>query len=196
MVTLENSAIVKSLHGGLYKNNISYCLYGSKGRMESARNDARNGEYERIYVNCDEKEGDYGEEKIETYLPNEQTTGESTGFGHGGSDFYAMYYFIEKILGDENADVIDIYEALDMSLPGLFAFRSILAGGKEMMIPNLRLKEERDKWRNDTACTDPKVAGDSLLPTSKEGTPDIPQEVYDKVREKWESFLSDRESEK
>ena len=52
---------------------------------------------------------------------------------------------------------------------------------------------ERDKWRNDTACTDPNAAGDQLLPTCKGGTPEIPMEVYDKVREQWESFLAARD---
>lgn len=195
MVTLENGAIVKSLHGGLYKNNIWYCLYGSKGRMESARNDAKCGEYERIYVNYDENEGDYDkEDKYDTYLPNEREKNESGSFGHGGSDFFSMYYFIERILGDEDAEIIDVYEALDMCLPGIFAFRSILEGSKPMAIPNMRNKAERDLWRDDTACTDPKTAGDSLLPTCKGGTPDIPDEVYDRVREKWEAFLAEREA--
>lgn len=195
MVTLENGAIVKSIHGGLYKNNISYVVYGSKGRMESAREDAGTGTHDRIYVNADATEGDYDHPgKIETYLPAERDEA-SKGFGHGGSDFYSMYYFIERILGDENADVIDVYEALDMCLPGMFAFRSILENSVPMEIPNLRNKEERDRWRDDTACTDPKAAGDMLLPTCKGGTPEIPMEVYDKVREKWEAFLAEREKE-
>ena len=63
-----------------------------------------------------------------------------------------------------------------------------MEGGVSLDIPNLRNKEEREKWRNDTACTDPKVAGDMLLPTCKTGTPDIPDEVYDRVREKWEEM--------
>ena len=194
MVTLENGALVKSIHGGLYKNNISYVVYGSKGRMESAREDTDRQMYERIYVNADETEGDYEHPgKIETYLPAERET-ESKAFGHGGSDFWSMYYFIEKIRGDETADTIDVYEALDMCLPGLFAYRSILHNGASMAIPNLRNPEERDQWRGDTACTDPKAAGDRLLPTCKTGTPDIPLSVYDAVREKWETLLAKRET--
>ena len=96
-----------------------------------------------------------------------------------------MYYFIKKILGDESADTIDVYEALDMFLPGLFAYRSVLAGGVSVEIPNLRNKEERERWRNDTACTDPKAAGDMLLPTLSTGTPDVPQEVYDRMAALW-----------
>ena len=41
MVTLENGGIVKSIHGDLYKNSIWYTVYGSKGRMECAREDAK-----------------------------------------------------------------------------------------------------------------------------------------------------------
>ena len=193
MVTLENGAIVKSIHGGLYKNNVSYVVYGSRGRMESAREDARSNGVDRIYVNADEIEADYGNEKpVETYLPAEREE-QSKGYGHGGSDYYSMYYFIERILGDETADTIDVYEALDMFLPGLFAFRSILENGRSIQIPDLRNKAEREKWRHDVACTDPNAAGDMLLPTCKGGTPDIPMEVYDRVREKWERILAERE---
>ena len=84
-----------------------------------------------------------------------------------------------------DADIIDVYEALDMFLPGLFAYRSILAGGIPMAVPNLRNKEEREIWRNDTTCTDVKVAGDMLVPTFSAGTPDIPQEVYDHQAQLW-----------
>ena len=80
---------------------------------------------------------------------------------------------------------IDVYEAVDMFLPGLFAYRSILDGGIPKEIPNLRDKAVRDLWRNDTACTDEKVAGDMLLPTFSKGTPDIDDSVYQRVYEAW-----------
>ena len=52
-------------------------------------------------------------------------------------------------------------------------------------VPNLRNSEERDMWRNDNACTSPEVAGDQLLPRSSYGEPDIPNEVFDNVRQMW-----------
>ena len=97
----------------------------------------------------------------------------------------SVYNFIEKVLGNPEADTIDIYEALDMFLPGMFAYRSILAGGIPMEIPNLRDPAVREQYRNDTACTDPKVAGDQLLPTQKGGTPKIEQAVYDRIKAIW-----------
>ena len=186
MVTLENGGIVKSIHGDLYKNSIWYTVYGSKGRMECGREDAMDGSIAKLYVNKDEYEGDYATGSLRSYFPDHGMGDRDEGFGHGGSDFYSMYYFIRKILGDSDANSIDVYEALDMFLPGLFAYRSILAGGVPMDIPNLRNREERARWRSDTACTDPNAAGDMLWPTMAAGTPDIDKEVYNYMAMLWE----------
>lgn len=194
MVTLENGGIVKSIHGDLYRDSIWYSVYGSKGRMESSREDAENGGIQRIYVNTDEYSGEYANRPIENYEPHLGSEESSQLFGHGGSDYYAMYHFVEKLLGNEHADTIDIYEALDMCLPGLFAYRSILAGGIPMEIPDLRKKEVRDQYRNDTACTDPKAAGDMLLPVFSKGNPEIAPEVYDRVRDKWNAHLEEEKA--
>ncbi|MBQ8751895.1 MAG: hypothetical protein IJZ13_02190, partial [Clostridia bacterium] len=85
-----------------------------------------------------------------------------------------------------DADIVDVYEAVDMWLPGMFAYRSILEGNIPMSIPDFRDPAQRDIWRNDTACTDPEVAGDMLLPTFSKGTPEIDDAVYDIVRRRWE----------
>lgn len=185
MVELENGGIIKSLHSFLYKNSIWYSIYGSKGRMESAREDAEKGGVHTIYVNADEYDGQYAPEKVECYEP--KTSEQDAAFGHGGSDFYTVWNFAEKILGNPDADTIDIYEALDMFLPGLFAYRSVLAGGIPMEIPNLRDKAVRDQWRNDTACIDPKAAGDQLQPTFSKGTPEIEPAVYEKMKALWDA---------
>ena len=146
--------------------------------MECGREDAMDGHIGKIYVNKDEYDGGYETGSLRSYFPDYGMKDRAEGFGHSGSDFYSMYFFIQKILGDESADTIDVYEAMDMFLPGMFAYRSILAGGVPMQIPNLLNRVDRDLWRNDTACTDPKVAGDMLWPTMSAGTPDIPMEVY------------------
>ena len=192
-VLLENGGIVKSIHGGLYKNSVWYTVYGSKGRMESAREDSKAGDVSKIYVNADEYEGEYGEEKLEAYSPLEYDSDISKYFGHSGSDYYCMDMFIRKIMGDKDADIIDVYEAMDMFLPGMFAFRSILNGGKPTEIPNMRDKSVRDKFRNDTMCTDPQVAGDMLLPTFSKGTPKIPKSVYEEQKRQMEKGLFDND---
>jgi hypothetical protein len=154
--------------------------------MESAREDARMDNVSRIYINYDEVEGGYEKRKPETYHPTRAQDEKAQGFGHGRSDFYSMYNFVEKLLGNPEADIINVYEALDMFLPGMFAYRSILDGNVPKEIPNLRDKSIRDLWRNDTACTDPAAAGDMLQPTFSLGTPEIDDGVYERVRTMWE----------
>lgn len=188
IVEFENGGIYKSLHGGLYKNNIWYTVYGSKGRMETGREARREESIERLFIDSDEYSGAYNTEKHEDYCPTHAKSEFAKTFGHGNSDFYTMYNFVRKIQGIEDADVIDVYEACDMFLPGIFAYRSILAGGIPMDIPDLRDPEVRDKYRNDTACTDPQVAEDQLQPSFSKGTPDIPKETYVAQKKKWEKI--------
>ena len=121
LIELENGGIFKSIHGDLYVDSIWYSLYGSKGNMESARESAQNGAFDRIYIHADEYSGGYDTTKKDTYLPTREQDEQAKSFGHGTSDFYTMYNFVRKIQGDPDADIIDVYEALDMFLPGLFA---------------------------------------------------------------------------
>ena len=186
LIQLENGGIFKSIHGDLYVDSIWYSLYGSKGNMESARESAQNGAFDRIYIHADEYSGGYDTTKKDTYLPTRAQDEQAKSFGHGTSDFYTMYNFVRKIQGDPDADIIDVYEALDMFLPGLFAYRSVLNGGIPMEIPNLRDKAVRDLYRNDIACTDPSVAGDQLIPVFSKGNPEIPDAIYQEVKRKWE----------
>lgn len=78
--------------------------------------------------------------------------------------------------------------AVDMGICGILAFRSALAGNISVDVPNLRIKSERDKYRNDHACCTPEVAGDQILPmSSKPEINDlyIPDKVYERVKNLW-----------
>ncbi len=168
MITLESGAIIKSIHGiGPSKSSYWFSCYGSKGNAECPRmvGDGFGWEnFRRLYTNLDDYEGQNKDESQTLYYPLDEVSAQARHFGHGGGDYRVMYNFCEKILGRE-ADVIDVYEACDMFLPGLFAYRSILEGNKPLDIPDFRKKEDRDAWRNDTSCTDPEAAGDMLQPS-------------------------------
>ena len=178
MVTLENGAVVKSLHGvGCSKNSIWYTVYGSKGRIESAREDAEQSGVDRVYINIDAEEG-MGNNEVVTYIPEYYDNEIAKEYGHGASDYYCLHNAFDKIAGVVDVDTIDVYEALDMWMCGFFGYQSVLAGGIPMEIPDLRDPNVREKYRNDNRCTDPKVAGDQLLPSYSMGNPDIPDEIY------------------
>lgn len=190
MVTLENGAVVKSHHGMPSRNSVWYSVYGSKGTMETAREITEKG-FNTLYTNFSETDTDNGNH-LNCYDPK-SPEGEGAGdYGHGNSDYYAMYHFVEKLRGNPEAEVIDVYEALDMFLPGLLAYRSILAGNLPIAIPNLRDPAEREKYRNDRACVDPKVAGDQVIPSYSKGNAPVDPGVYDRIRALWEASPKDK----
>lgn len=187
IATMENGAVFRSLNGWLKREPgyTGYTLYGRKGMMESAKGDgipAFNMYQEGDRLCC-------GEWKH--YNPvNPIAADASKKFsGHGGSDFFPTHFFIEKILGNEDGKKysIDIYQALDMAIPGILAYYSILNGNNSVDVPDFRDPAQREKWRFDNRCTNPKVAPpEQMLPTSSfGGHNDIPDEVYDKVRQMW-----------
>ena len=186
MITLNNGAIIKALNGNLKGGTLWYAMYGSKGKMESSRsiaNDGRVGHFMAELVGPDGKES-----RESLYLAGDVNDPDYDPYG--GAEHICFSHFIDKVLGDENADTIGVYEALDMTLPGLFAYRSILQGGVPLEVPDLRDPAQREKYRNDTLCTDPKAAGDMLVPSYSRGEPEIDPSVYEKVRQK---FLEEME---
>lgn len=190
MVELENGAIVKSLHGGLYKGSVWYSMYGAKGRMETARTDASADTYRRIYVYNDPFSGDYKNEKRVSYLP--KVSDKSEDFGHGGSDFYSAYNFVEAVKGNPDADYIDIYSALDMCFCGIFGYRSVLQGGVTLEIPNFRDKAVREQYRNDRLSVFADKDDPNKIPCNKEGIEEMPDEVYERQKKLFEEDLKSK----
>ena len=195
MVTMENGGILRSTHGNLKGHSYWFSVRGTKGLAESAREaDPDSKKVRTLRTELRQEDDSYLPTEKRSYEPTDELTATAEKFGHGGSDFYCMYNCMEKILGNPDADTIDVYEAMDMFLPGLFAYRSILAGGAPMDIPDLRDPAMRDKYRHDTACSDHAAAGDMWIPSYSKGDPDLPDSVYDRQRAMWlEKLAKQRE---
>lgn len=188
MVTMNNGAVFKSIHGGLKREpgSINYELYCSKGMMESGRlpENKKFNIYKESDRNC------VGEwEKYDAVSDIAAEAREASGLKtHSGSDFYPTHCFIERILGNEDGKwSIDVYTAVDMGICGILAYRSVLGGNVPIAVPNLRNRDERDAYRNDNLCTNPSIAGEDALPTTShsEYIREIPDEVYEYVRQLW-----------
>lgn len=187
LIELENGAVVKNLVGSLRKLPLiwNYQLYGTKGCMETDRwvHDMLN-----VYLD-DEFDGTQGRSYYECkpVIQNELSAKTVT---HGGADYYATHYFIQTLLGDKEAEKysINVYQALEMGIPGILGYRSILGGGIPVEIPNLRIKEVRNLYRNDVACTDAAVAGAAVLPVSSRGNRIVPETTYEHIRSVWEKM--------
>ena len=83
-----------------------------------------------------------------------------------------------------------MYQALDMSLPGLLAYRSILKGGVPVAVPDFRDAQAREPYRHDHACTDPRAtSGGELLPSCSSGARPVPDAVYAREARRYEERM-------
>lgn len=186
MVKLENGAVVKSIHGPFTREHAfpwNYQLYGQKGMIETGR--FYESKLMHVYKEGEElNKGAWQKYEPITELARQYAVKATDMKAHAGADFYAPYFFIEKIKGTENGRyAVDIYQALDMSIVGILAWKSANNGNIPIKVPNMRNPEEREAYRNDHACTTPEVAGDQLLPRSIFPYPEIPAEKYQEIRQ-------------
>lgn len=188
VMQMSNGATVKSLHGHLKREpqSVWYSIYGTEGMMESDR-----WQEGPTRVNLFKEGGELTETEI-SYVPKSRidTPLARETAGHWGGDFYTMHYFLQKILGHpEGEEAIDVYQALDMGIPGILGYRSILSGNVPLEVPDFRKKGIRDQFRNDNQCTNSQITGNAALPLCSHGSPEVQDSVYDEVRTLWESKL-------
>ena len=193
IITFDNGAIGRSVHGNLKREpgSTNYRIFGMKGMMESEAfvpSYAGEGRQRELHVYREGEKLCIGED--EKYVPDPSAfSALAKDFSsHGGSDFYPTHYFIEKILGRPEGQKysIDVYTAVDMGIVGILAYRSALAGGAPVDIPNLRNPEERERWREDHKSSNPKIShGEDLLPCAPEGNREYPDSVYEEIRQIW-----------
>jgi predicted dehydrogenase len=118
-------------------------LQGTAGAYEGPRD--MHGDH-RIWLERDyEGSGHAGREwqslwdHAAGYLPDawRDVTPEALAAGHGGSDYFCVRDFARAILTGQPVP-IDVYRALDYTLPGLVSERSILQDGTPLPVPDPR----------------------------------------------------------
>lgn len=190
IMELDNGAMAKGCNGNYRRDyNLEYRFIAEHGTIESdpyhfgrirmAKHNPKDGSYTIHTL-----------DKPYTFdafsFPKPENIGNMGDFEL--ADTYLINTFICAIMGDEKAKryVIDVYRALDMSLPGLLGFRSILKGNNAVEIPDLRDVKEREFWRNDNISTDPAVSqGEELLPSNRDGFIEVGDEVYKRVSDRF-----------
>ena len=68
--------------------------------------------------------------------------------GHGGSDFWVVYYFVKAIEKGE-APYWNVYRATAMASCAILGWRSILNGNIPYDIPDFSKEEDKKLWEND-----------------------------------------------
>ena len=89
-----------------------------------------------------------------SYRPTGRDGRAHTTAGHFGADPRLMEYWIEA-LANGLSSPIDVYEAADMTLPGILGHRSSVTGSAPIDVPDLRDPGARDAWRDDHVRPNP-----------------------------------------
>jgi predicted dehydrogenase len=115
-----------------------YSLQGTKGCYEAPRGF---GDNHKIWL-ADYSDGtewrslwDFEEEFMPDIWRNPPE--EALRAGHGGGDYFEVRGFVDSIINDTKPP-IDVYEALDMTVPGLVSEASINQGGMPLPVPDFR----------------------------------------------------------
>lgn len=187
---MDNDAITRVIAWSTGpRDSIWYRLYGTKGSVENQR--LRDTDVISVFTIKATPDLDYLEEE-KSYRPEfPKYKEEAQKYGHGGSDFFVVWEFVDAILKGEKPP-IDVYLAMDMTLPGILAYRSALMGNVTLEVPDFRMEEVRKRYENDHWSPDPKdkhISGQP--PPSVLGEIFIPDEVYEKMERKRKKMLMD-----
>ena len=142
MIRMSNGGIMRNLCGATTGDyHMDKRIWGTRASAESV---GGHGLFLRIGA-----AGSGLRTAVEPVWPELGELAESAG--HGGGDFWELYYFAREILTGEPAPW-DIFSACDVTLAGIMAVRSHEAGGKPMAIPDFRDPAVRECYRNDNGA--------------------------------------------
>jgi len=147
---MDNGAITKVLVGmALRREPLThwYSIYGTKGQVENARGEGE----EAIHVYLEDDFPGTGRTYEPAFL---QELAWAPDGGHGGADAQMIEDFLQAVLAG-GPPPVDVYRALDMTLPGILGHRSALQGGERLEVPDLReeavrARYEADDWSPET----------------------------------------------
>lgn len=176
--TMDNQAVTRVIPWSTGPHDsVWYRLHGTKGAMENNRW----RETHQLNTFAPDSQGNFQEKN---YVPPfRRYTREAKKAGHGGSDFFIVWDFVESIRKNKKPP-IDVYQAMDMTLPGILGYRSACQGNTTLEVPDFRKEEVRKDYENDHWSPDPK---DKHIPGQSSpsilGEIEIPDSVHKMLEE-------------
>ena len=134
MVTLRLDMLSNRPH-----NMVHYALQGTNGCYESGRD---GGDEPRVWLKGRSKDDHTWQSLWEyerEFLPAiwRDPPEEARRAGHGGGDYFQVREFADSILSDTRLP-IDVFDALDFTVPGLVSQESIHRGSVPLPVPDFR----------------------------------------------------------
>jgi predicted dehydrogenase len=136
LITMDSGGVVRNFMGSTPNDTHQLRLWGTKGAAE----------WDGDLVLRLGAKGNAPKFRVEPEWPEFGDLAES--MGHGGGDFWVLYYFARHVLFGKPA-FWDVYRSAEVTLPGIFAYRSAAENGVAFDIPNFRTKADRDAFRGD-----------------------------------------------
>ncbi|MFA6109296.1 MAG: hypothetical protein WDA75_11065 [Candidatus Latescibacterota bacterium] len=137
LISLSNGSVMRNLMGATTNDTHQQRLWGTLGSAEQVDGGLR------------VRLGAAGHSPRHAITPSWDALGEQAArTGHGGGDFWTLYYFARQILEGRPAP-FEVYRAADCTIPGIQAYRSSLQDGAPCPVPDLRDPAERDRYRSD-----------------------------------------------
>lgn len=136
VVRLDNGAVCKSLHGFLEGSQQAWVrLHGDRGLMENLRQ----GDTRTLRVVWEAKDGEDWRRAEEVYLPwpPDFPATDADPMGDGVAETLMLRDFAEAVRLQTAPDQ-DVYFGVELSITGIQAMRSSLAGSVPVEVPDLR----------------------------------------------------------
>ena len=110
-----------------------YCLYGSRGFIESDRGGGWGGRKGKLYIEGEMSRKE-GFQLIDCPLSDPDAPPEMLQGGHGSTEYYLVRDFLEAV--EQNGrPPIDVVRAMDFTVPGICAHDSAMSDGNWVDVP-------------------------------------------------------------
>jgi hypothetical protein len=136
LISFENGGVMRNLMGSTTNDTHHQRIWGTLGSAD-------------LCGTLNLRLGAKGKGPMLKVQPDWPFMGEiASQTGHGGGDFWILYYFAREILTGEPGP-FNIYSACDCTSPGILALRSSLENGHPFEVPDFSDPSQRDRYRDD-----------------------------------------------
>jgi predicted dehydrogenase len=160
---MDDGSLVTVNGLGLRGHGNWYRIHGTRGLMENLR---VRGEQHKLRVYHDPFDCKRGQPEEVIYRPRfPHHEAEALKAGHGGGDFYTVWHFAEAIRKGRQP-YLDVYRGVSMSIVAMQGWRSCLADGAPVEVPDFRKESVRSRHEHDQWSPFPEDAGPGQPPPS------------------------------
>lgn len=163
---MDDGSIVTVNGLGLRGHGNWYRIHGTRGLMENLRVRGEQGKLRVYHDGFDCKPGQSEEVIYKPRFPHHEAV--ALKAGHGGGDFYTVWEFSEAIRTGKQP-YLDVYRGVSMSIVAMQGWRSCLADGAPVEVPDFRKEWVRRQYENDQWSPFPEDAGPGQPPPSIRG---------------------------